>query len=263
MQDGVLINAYDYTEYKLKKVRVLNSKKEDKYKSSLANYKFTFDIQGDNIDKELLLSCSYIGGDNDEYTFVLEENDIDELITRLQETKDIIAKGKQIREKIKECHDTLNEYIKAGYIESITLEKRDYLLPPYYNKSLYMAFAIKPEFKKDTKYLTEVNTMFNFLEVLHLSIDENKFAQTMEYIRNYHEEIPITIIGWDRNAIIEKRRKEALKDADKRIQDMKDGTKEKNDAKYRNMLCEMVGLNPLLSTDEAVYRAMNEVMGKK
>lgn len=263
MEDGKLINPYDYNEYNIKTLRVLNSKKKDKYKSSLANYKFAFGIQGDNIDKELLMTCSYIGGDNEECSFILEEEDIDKLIGKLQIVKSVIEIGKNIRNEIKKCHDILNGYINAGYIESITITRKDYLLPPYYQPSLFMAFVIQPIFKNTVKPSDSVNTMFNFLEVLHLDIDENKYAKTMEYIRNHHEEIPISIIGWDRDAIIEKRKKEALKDADKHLKDMKDGTKAKNDAKYRKMLCDMVGLNPVLSTDEAIFNAMNEVMGKK
>lgn len=262
MEDGKLLNPYDYCEYKTQKVRVLNSKKEDRYKSSLSNYKFSFDIQGDNIDKELLFTCEYIGGDDEPYSFALEGNEIDKLIDKLQEAKTIINKGKTIRDNLKKYHGILNEYIKAGYIDCISMEKKDYLLPPYYQSSLFMAFIIRPVFKTGIKIPPDVNTKFNFLEVLHLDINENEYAKTMDYVRGYND-ISITIIGWDRDAIIEKRKKEALKDADKRINDMKYGTKAKNDAKYRAMLCEMVGLNPLLSTDEAIGKAMKEVMGKK
>lgn len=262
MIDASLKNIYDYKKYSPTFMRVKNSKKSNKYRRSLSNYKFGFLIDGDDFNRELMLTCSYMDDKESESSFILDGEDIDYLVDKLQEMKSIINKGKHSQDILKGFHNTLNEYIDAGYIELIEMRRNDTLLPPGYNPALYMAFIIRPRFKLGIDIPSEVNTAFNFLEVLHLDINENEYDKTMNYIRNYHD-IPIVIYGWDRDAEIEKRKKEALKDADKRIKEMNDGTKEERDKKYRKILNDMFGIPTAMMTDDAIRKSVNDMLKKK
>lgn len=240
MIDSSTKNPYNLSEYKTSKLKIFNSKKDQKTRNDLVDYLFKFQITGTNDNNLLLLSTGYISNnkDNDNY-FILDENDIDNLISELEEVKEKIAISRLVADRIVDLHAQLNEYMKAGYVDYIELElKKDYL-PPYFQKELYKTFIIRPIFKKDIDIPPEVNTAFNFIEVLHLDINEGKFDETMNYIRDYND-IHIHFIGYDHADEIKKRQKEALKDLDDAT---KNGHRYKRSpediAKYQKMMKEL------------------------
>lgn len=239
MIDNNTRNPYNLVEYKKDKLKIFNSKKDDKTRTDLVDYLFGFQISGTNDNNLLLLETGYINSNKDNNYFILDEDDIDKLIEKLQTAKERIIISKIVSVRIKELHGELNRYLDAGYIESITMELKKNSLPPYFQPQFYKAFIIKPNFKKDIDIPSDVNTGFNFIEVLHLDINEGKFDETMNYIRNYCD-IPIHFIGYDHGLEIEKRKKEALRDLDKRTKDPhKYGRSPEDIAKYKKMMEEL------------------------
>lgn len=213
MIDAITRNPYNLVEYRDEKLKIFNSKKDQNNRNDLVDYLFNFRISGTNDNNLLLLTTGYLSDDKDDNYFILDEDDIDKMIDRLKTVKERISISKKVSEKIKELHKELNRYLKAGYIESITLELKENMLPPYFQKEFYKTFIIRPNFKKDIEIPNEVNTGFNFIEVLHLDINEGKFDEVMNYIRDYND-IPIHFVGYDHADTIRKRQKEALRDLD-------------------------------------------------
>jgi len=237
MIDSSTINPYDLTSYKKEKIKVMNSKKND-LKKDLLDYHFDLEVTGSGIDRQVLLTAGYYGGsDNDSY-FILDKDTITKMIDKLNSMYKAIELAEKANDKVKELHEQLDEYLKAGYIESITLDHRKNMLPPYFNSALYKAFIIRPNFKTDIDIPSEVNTGFNFLEVLKLKINEDKFDETMNYVRHYND-IPIHFIGYDYNEEVEKRKKEAMKDLDKASKKKGPRYTDKERNKYMKMMKDM------------------------
>lgn len=233
MIDKQTHNPYDLVSYKPKKIIISHNDKDSDTKD-LLTYKFNFEVTGSNIERLLLLGAGYAEGDIETNHYILDENDIQKLVDQLLIEKERIEKSKKAKEEVKYLHSILNAYLDEGYVESITLEYKPTSLPPYFSPLLYKAFNIKPNFRKDIDIPSEVNTAFNFLEVLSLSLNEGKFDETMNYIRNY-KDIPIHFIGYDRDKEIEKRKKEAMKEL-KEYPDDKIGYSDADRTKYLNML---------------------------
>ena len=235
MYNNSMVNPYDLVSYKKEKVKIFQSK--DDSRKDLVDYHFDFEITGDNLNKLLLFSAGYMGGDitqEDSY-FLLDEDTIDKIIYRLTNAKVALERSKEAKAKLDKCHEELESYLKAGYIESITMEYRRNQLPPYYNQLLYKAFCIIPNFKKDIDIPLDVNTGFNFLEVLHLDINESKFDETMNHVRHWYD-IPIHFVGYDHDKEIEKRRKQAMRELDEATKKGRVGTSETDRKKYLKML---------------------------
>lgn len=239
MIDAYTRNPYNLEEYKKDKLKIFNSKKDDKSRNDLVDYLFEFQISGTNDDNLLLFGAGYLHNSKESNYFILDENDIDNMIEKLNMAKQRIMVSKVVSEKIKSLHEELNRYLEAGYVDHIILEYRENSLPPYFQKEIYKTFCIKPVFKIDIDIPPEVNTAFNFIEVLHLDINEGKFDETMNYIRNYND-IPIKFIGYDHAEEIEKRKKEALKDLDNATKKgHRYGRSPEDIAKYRKMMDDM------------------------
>ena len=245
MFDPSTINPYDPISYKPDKIKIFQSKTDDR--KDMVDYHFDFEITGSNIDRLLLFTAGYLGnsGGKEDNHFILDEDTIDKIIDKLQIAKTRLQKSKFAKEKLEECHKILGEYLDKGYIESITIEHRKNLLPPYYTSLLYKAFIIKPNFKKDTP--SDINTGFNFLEVLHLDINEGKFDETMNHIRHYHN-IPIHFVGYDHDKEIEKRKKQAMRELDEATKTGKVGMSKNDRRRYSKMLEELnIPINVLAS----------------
>lgn len=240
MIDNKTINPYDLLSYKKKRIKIFNSKKDDKERGrkDLVDYEFDLEVTGSNTDKKILLSTGYIGKKGEESYFILDEDDLDRLITELSEAKEILKKSRCSKDQILIIHQELEKYLKAGYIESITLEYKKNFLPPYFNKELYKAFNVRPNFKKDIDIPSWVNIGFNFIEVYHLDINEGKFDEVMNYIRHYYD-IPIHFIGYDHMDEIRKREKAALKELDDKIKSGTVGTDPTQAKIFNSMLNDM------------------------
>ena len=244
MFDPSTINPYDPVSYKKEKIKVFQT--GDTNRKDLVDYHFDFEITGDNLNRLLLFTTGYLGnsGKEDSY-FVLDEDSIDKLIDKLQTAKTRLEKSRFAKEKLDECHALLEEYLSKGYVESITLEYRKNQLPPYYTPLLYKAFVVKPNFKDNIP--TDVNKGFNFLEVLHLDINEGKFDEVMNHIRHYHN-IPIHFVGYDHDKEIEKRKKQAMRELDEASKKGRVGMSESDRRKYSKMLEELnIPINVLAS----------------
>lgn len=231
-----IINVYDSTIYKKEGFRVMNSKKDNETRNNLNNYLFETDICGDGVNREIILTASFLGEKGGESLFTLDESDIDKFINLLQSAREKIEKNKSVKKDLEKLHDKLNEYLEADYVKSIKLVRNDELMPPYFNPLLFIAFEVCPVFKEDVP--DTVDRDFRFLEVLHLSIDESAFDETMNYIRNY-KDISIHIHGFNREKEVEKRYKESMKEADRLIARMKSGQWQKEKEKYYKMMMDM------------------------
>lgn len=232
MIDNKTHNPYDLETYKTKPLKIFQT--DDR--KDMLNYKFGFEITGSNLDKMLLLSTGYIGQDSDDNYFILNEADITNIVDRLNKYKDILHKSKEHKKKLDSLHDQLEQDLKAGYIESITIEYKRNSLPPYYDPLLYKAFIICPNYKKDTP--DTVNTAFNFLEVLRMDINEAKFDEVMNHIRHNYD-IPIHFIGYDYDEEVKKRQKQAMKELDDASRKGHIGYTDAEKSKYSKMLKDM------------------------
>ena len=232
MIDKTTRNPYDLMTYKNEKVIV--RQKEDQ--KDLLDYRFEFELSGDGHDRKLLMTTGYIGGsakESDNY-FFLDEDTIDKLIEKLEIEKARIKKASILKQELKKLHDELNGYMKNGYVESIDLIYKPNSVPPYFNNKIYKAYIIKPNFKPGCPQ--EVNTAFNFLEVLHLTIDEKDFDRTMNYIRD-HNDIPINMVGFSYAEMVNERKKEAEKQINKKSAEdfVNRHTKEQTDYYYKKL----------------------------
>lgn len=236
MIDNKTIVPYDPIDYGKPDKIIIRQKGDQK---DLVDYKFEFEISGDNLNRKILFTAGYLGGTakDQDNIFILEEESIDDLITKLQLEKERIQKAKENKKRLEELHKQLGEYLKAGYITKIIMRHQPTRLPPYYNKLIYKAFIIEPVFKNDCP--SEVNTGFNFLEVLHLPIEEKEFDKVMNYVRHY-EDIPIETIGFDIRDEIEKRKKEAIKELNGRTaEEYVNRHSEEQKKKYAKMMNDM------------------------
>ena len=238
MYNNSMVNPYDLTSYKKEKIKIFQPK--DKSRKDLVDYHFDFEYTGDNLNRLLLFSAGYLGpnANQEDSYFLLDEDAIDKIIDRLSKAKAAIERSKEAKEKLDECHKELENYLKAGYVESITMEYRRNQLPPFYDSLLYKAFCIIPNFEKDINIPSDVNTGFNFLEVLHLDINESRFDEVMNHVRHWYD-IPIHFIGYDHDKEIEKRRKQALRELDEATKKGRVGTSENDRRKYSKMLEDM------------------------
>lgn len=240
-------NPYDLNLYKPKIVKVNNKKKAKDRNQDIAlhNYHFDIEISGVNKNRQLLLTAGYLGAqENADNAFLLDDNDIDNLVEELLKAKEAIEKGKEVSAELEDIHERLNSDIQNGFVDHIEMEYKPTLLPPHFNQALYKPFKITPIYINN---INKENISFkdgSFLEVLYLSIVEEEFDKTMDYMRGYHD-IDIHIYGWDYNEELEKRKKEALKDLDKDIKRRKDKKRMKaEEEKYTKMLNEITGGAP-------------------
>lgn len=238
----MFFNPYDQNVYKPKTVRIDNKKKKKDFNISLNNYRFELELSSNNANRLLLLTTGYLGtNNNNDNTFLLNDNDLDKLIEQLIKYRDIIRKSKNTNVKIEALHGILNKYLDNGYVQHINMIYKPVLLPPGFNSVLYKPFIIKPIIKQEYTDLDDVDKDFEFLEIFHLDIVEESFDMIMDYIRNYND-IPIHIYGWDYNEEVDKRKKEAIKDLDKETKRRKNKKLiEKEKAKFEEMLQQMNG----------------------
>ena len=233
MTDNKTHNPYDLSTYKTKPLKIFQT--DDR--KDMLNYKFAFEITGDNLDKRLLLSTGYIGQDIDDNYFILNEDEITKIVDQLNNYKEILHKSKKCRLDLDTLHYQLEQDLKAGYIESITIEYKKNSLPPYYDPLLYKAFIISPNYKKEA-VPDYVNTAFNFLEVLRMDINEARFDEVMNHIR-HHYDIPIHFIGYDYDEEVRKRQKQAMKELDEATKNGHVGYTDTERSKYSKMLKDM------------------------
>lgn len=174
-------------------------------------YNFGVRVTGENGNRRIYLTSGY--NNTEEYTnhFVLSVEDIEKLEALIIEAKTQINEDKKANVLLDDMRNELKRYIENDYIDKIKLIRQDIIYPNGFNKELYIPFLIQPEFSLDIPD-DDINLGFNYIEFLHLSMKEDEYQKTLDYIRFDHKEIPIVFVGYDRKEEIRKYIKEAKKD---------------------------------------------------
>lgn len=173
--------------------------------------KITSTISGEFGDRKAYISTGYIGDEDRTNYFVLSRLHLELLIEQLQSILTEIDEDKACYQYSEEILKEFHTYLDSGHVESIIIRKLKMDMPGF-NSLLYIPFNIKPVFKNDIPLDAGVNLEFNFIQYLHLDMNETKYNDTLNNLRNGHTEIPITFIGYDRKEEIKKLIASAQKD---------------------------------------------------
>lgn len=168
-------------------------------------------ISGEFGERKAYLTTGYKGDDDNINHFVLSRTDLKLLIDQLQSTLDEIDEDSASYQWSNKILEEFHSYLDTGYVESIIMKRLKMEIPGF-NPLLYIPFNIKPVFKNDIPNDIGVNLEFNFIQCIHLDINENLYNETLDTLRNGHTEIPITFIGYDRKEEIKKLIESAKKD---------------------------------------------------
>lgn len=237
-----MVNPYDPKYYKPQKVKIFQSKD----RKDMVDYKFEFEITGSHLDRLLMMKAGYLNDSISDNYFILDEEGIDRIIEELSLAKRAIVNSRAAKISIEQLHKELNELLDRDLLESITLTYRKNMLPPYFSPALYKAFEVKA----NPKHGVTLEKDISFLEVFHMSINEEEFDKTMNYIRNYHD-IPIHFVNFDIDEEIAKRKREAMRDLDKKSKSGKVGYSDKERSKYIKMMGDMgIPINVLATPDK-------------
>lgn len=176
-----------------------------KLKLNKSEYLFNMSVTGEFGNRQLYLSTGY--RDYDDYTnhFVLSLEDAKKMKSVLDKTIEQIEEDAACKNRLDKYRQELKGYIEKGFVEKIIMIKENIPNPSGFNKSLYTPFTVKPVFTNiDGNNTDNVNLFFNYTEFFHLSPNDIKFQEMIDYIRWDHKEIPIEFKGYDRKAHVKK-----------------------------------------------------------
>lgn len=177
------------------------------------NYEFSVQTTGDFGDRQCYMTAGYKEYKDEQCCFVLPLQKLVQLRDNINKVIDEIEQDKEYNDRLhKECRSLLKEYIENDYIDHIRISKTKRILPNGFSKELYDPYHIEPVFKSELPEDAGINLGLNYIEVLHLPVNQKAFNDVISEITGGHPEVKIKWIGYDRNKAIEEYKKEAMKD---------------------------------------------------
>ena len=192
--------------------------KTKKIKSNIDDniYKIGMSITGEFGDRMVTMSTGYAGHDNITNYFIFTKNDLLSIREMIDKTIEEIDEDKNKKEELDSLREELKTYIEIGIVHKIQVIKTNSVIPNGYHNELYSAYKIKPVFDIEGKDIQDdVNIGLNYIEFLYLSPNENKFNETLSYLKCGHDEVEIEFIGYDRKEEVKKYILGAKKDLEK------------------------------------------------
>lgn len=176
-----------------------------KFKSDIdANiYKIGLSITGEFGNRVATLSAGYNGHDDKTNYFIFNRDQLEELKTMIEDTIDEIDKDWEKNQELGKLRDELESYISKGYVRRLQVIKTQTIIPNGFDNRLYTPYVIKPVFEYDIPD-DDVNLGFNYIDLLYLSPDQEKFEETLHYLKCGHDELEIEFIGYNRREELRK-----------------------------------------------------------
>ena len=205
--------------------------KEIKIKSSVDpnTYKIGISITGEFGNRMATLSTGYDGYDDKTNYFIFDRNALLSIRDMIDTAIDEIDEDNNKNNELYLIREELEKYIEMGYVKKINVEKIKTTIPNGFHDGIYSPYIIRPVFDLSSipnDVEESINTGLNYIEFLYLSPNEDKYKETLSYLKCGHDEIEINFIGYNRKEEVRKYILEAKKELDRF--DIKDHFSKKN-----------------------------------
>lgn len=217
-----------------------------KFKSEVDSntYKFGLSITGEFGNRVATISTGYLGHDDKTNYFILNRDQLEELKTMIDEIIYEIDKDWEKNQELGKLRDELESYISKGYVKKLQVIKTKTTIPNGFDNRLYTPYVIKPIFEYDIPD-DDINIGFNYIDLLYLSPDQEKFEETLHYLKCGHDDLEIEFVGYNRKEELRKYimdAKENLKNFDYKEHYSRDKMPSKEDIEKAKEILKKLGM---------------------